>query len=160
MTTKNDNNRSYNYFHTSVEDNSKTVSIKVEVGKDGVTQADIDILLAFDYEEHLQEDHDQRNLDARFYSKRQHFKDDDRDDPFDELPYVEPEEHEMTEDEKAVRAAIETLTPDQQRLLYDIYGSCRLRADIAREEGVSRAAITQRENRALERLKKALTRDR
>lgn len=63
------------------------------------------------------------------------------------------EESEMFTD---LYKAIETLLPNQKELIKEVfYDEMRL-AHIADKEGVSRAALTQRMNRILEKLKKFL----
>ena len=56
-----------------------------------------------------------------------------------------------------VRDALEHLTPDQQWLINQVFYENRTQADIARELGVSKAAITQRLERIFEKMKKVLS---
>ena len=58
------------------------------------------------------------------------------------------------EDKKRLYKAIAALTPDQQELVRRIYFNNEHLADIAREQGVSRAALTNRMNRIIASLKK------
>lgn len=58
------------------------------------------------------------------------------------------------EDKKRLYKAIAALTPDQQELVRRIYFNNERLADIAREQGVSRAALTNRMNRIVSSLKK------
>ncbi|MDR2671890.1 MAG: sigma-70 family RNA polymerase sigma factor [Coriobacteriales bacterium] len=71
----------------------------------------------------------------------------------DNLP---AQEYEKTEMRAALRKAVEGLSPQQQELIDRIFFEDIQQSEIAREEGVSRAAITQRLNRVLEKLKKLL----
>lgn len=57
------------------------------------------------------------------------------------------------EDKKRLYKAIAALTPDQQELVRRIYFNNEHLADIAREQGVSRAALTNRMNRIVASLK-------
>lgn len=56
-----------------------------------------------------------------------------------------------------VRDALEHLTPDQQWLINQVFYENRTQAEIARELGVSKAAITQRLERIFEKMKKVLS---
>ena len=56
-----------------------------------------------------------------------------------------------------VRDALEHLTTDQQWLINQVFYENRTQADIARELGVSKAAITQRLERIFEKMKKVLS---
>ena len=58
------------------------------------------------------------------------------------------------EDKKRLYKAIAALTPDQQELVHRVYFNNERLADIAREQGVSRAALTNRMNRIVASLKK------
>ena len=58
------------------------------------------------------------------------------------------------EDKKRLYKAIAALTPDQQELVHRVYFNNERLADIAREQGVSRAALTNRMNRIIASLKK------
>ena len=58
------------------------------------------------------------------------------------------------EDKKRLYKAIAALTPDQQELVRRVYFNNERLADIAREQGVSRAALTNRMNRIVASLKK------
>ena len=58
------------------------------------------------------------------------------------------------EDRRRLYKAIAELTPDQQELVRRVYFNNERLADIAREQGVSRAALTNRMNRLLASLKK------
>ena len=58
------------------------------------------------------------------------------------------------EDKKRLYKAIAALTPDQQELVRRVYFNNGRLADIAREQGVSRAALTNRMNRIVSSLKK------
>ena len=58
------------------------------------------------------------------------------------------------EDKKRLYKAIAALTPDQQELVRRVYFNNERLADIAREQGVSRAALTNRMNRIIASLKK------
>lgn len=58
------------------------------------------------------------------------------------------------EDKKRLYKAIAALTPDQQELVRRVYFNNERLADIAREQGVSRAALTNRMNRIVSSLKK------
>lgn len=56
-----------------------------------------------------------------------------------------------------VRDALEHLTTDQQWLVEQVFYENRTQAEIARELGVSKAAITQRLERIFEKMKKVLS---
>ena len=58
------------------------------------------------------------------------------------------------EDKKRLYKAIAALTPNQQELVRRVYFNNERLADIAREQGVSRAALTNRMNRIVSSLKK------
>ena len=58
------------------------------------------------------------------------------------------------EDKKRLYKAIAALTLDQQELVHRVYFNNERLADIAREQGVSRAALTNRMNRIIASLKK------
>ena len=57
------------------------------------------------------------------------------------------------EDKKQLYKAIAALTPDQQELVRRVYFNNERLVDIAREQGVSRAALTNRMNRIIAALK-------
>ena len=58
------------------------------------------------------------------------------------------------EDKKRLYKAIAALTLDQQELVHRVYFNNERLADIAREQGVSRAALTNRMSRIVASLKK------
>ena len=64
---------------------------------------------------------------------------------------------ERREEIAAVRKAWRKLLPQQQGLLKKIYIDSRTIADVAREEGVTEAAIRDRLNRIYQKLKKILS---
>ena len=72
------------------------------------------------------------------------------------LPSDENVERDVIDDEdkKRLYKAIAALTPDQQELVRRVYFNNERLADIAREQGVSRAALTNRMNRIIASLKK------
>ena len=72
------------------------------------------------------------------------------------LPSDENVERDVIDDEdkKRLYKAIAALTPDQQELVRRVYFNNERLADIAREQGVSRAALTNRMNRIVSSLKK------
>lgn len=75
------------------------------------------------------------------------------------LPSGEDVEREIlsTLDSEALYAAIENLQPQQQELVKCVYfGGAKL-ADIAREDGVSKMALTNRMKKILTNLKKSLS---
>jgi RNA polymerase sigma factor (sigma-70 family) len=57
---------------------------------------------------------------------------------------------------EAVRKAIRSLEPKQQELIFDIYYRGLSKADVAKRDGVSKMAITNRMNKIINRLKKYL----
>ena len=74
------------------------------------------------------------------------------------LDFEESSNDRLTDEQIAkVRDAIEYLTPDQQWLINQVFYENRTQAEIARELGVSKAAITQRLERIFEKMKKVLS---
>ncbi len=55
-----------------------------------------------------------------------------------------------------VRCAMEKLTPAQINLIFDLYGLQKTIIDIANAENVTEAAIRNRRNKIIQRLKKLL----
>lgn len=56
----------------------------------------------------------------------------------------------------SVRNAMEKLSADQLDLIFDLYGLQRVILDLGREKGVTEAAIRNRRNKILKRMKKLL----
>ncbi len=66
------------------------------------------------------------------------------------------EKVELSERNRQLYQAISHLSPEQQRLLYEVYFEYIPQVEIARREGVSKFAINKRLSRILARLKKNL----
>jgi len=56
-----------------------------------------------------------------------------------------------------LRAAMQLLEPRQQQLIRQVYFQGKKQSDIAREEGVSKVAISNAVKRALKKLEKLLS---
>ena len=67
-----------------------------------------------------------------------------------------PEEPRISEDAEGIRRLMEKLTPAQTDLIFELYGLQKAITEIARAEKVTEAAIRNRRNKILQRLKKML----
>lgn len=67
------------------------------------------------------------------------------------------EKIELSERNRQLYQAISYLSPEQQRLLYEVYFEYIPQTEIARREGVTKCAINKRLVRILARLKKILS---
>lgn len=125
-------------------------------GSDGVTEADITLLHAMDDEEF---DNDRRHAGKRAFipSPSGSGNNDVYSDPLDGI--ADPgsgiiELLEADEQYAALRMAVKALDPGQRALLHAVYFQRRKITDIAAEQRVSHAAITDRLKRIYKKMKK------
>ena len=134
-------------------------------GEDGVTEEDILILSGMDYEESKQRDYERKKRDyAIEYKKAREADnaDDSKTDPIENLPddrsdvfsLLFPEEEYCDPRLLLLHQFIDKLQPQQIDLLYSLYGELRQMTEIARQQGVTKYAIYNREKKILCRLKK------
>ena len=150
------------YTYTSVDGSICTIC----VGENGVTEEDIMLLRQCDHAEELQNRYEEENLDYNYLNKIHTYEkqSDAGEHPIERIPdahadiwnllFPEPD----TRDKKiaSVRKAMECLTDDQVDLIFDLYGLQRVILDLGREKGVSEAAIRNRRNKILKRMKTLL----
>ena len=152
----------YTYWDAAAK---KEVSITLTSGQDGVTEDYIILLKEFDHEADLGDRYEKENRDFDTENKKVRNSENPEDyaaDPIENLGTCKTDpafmiEQESSEHNPLVQQLL-TLIPElesqQVDLVYAIYGSLRQLTEIAKEEGVSVAAISNRRNKIIARLKK------
>jgi len=150
------------YTYKSVDGSECTI----RVGENGVTEEDIMMLRHYDHEEDLQDRYEEENLDYDYLNKVCAYErsGDLCDHPIERIPderadiwkQLFPDPDTRKEKIASVRNAMEKLSADQIDLIFDLYGLQRVILDLGREKGVTEAAIRNRRNKILKRMKKLL----
>ena len=144
------------------------VPVRLTAGLDGVTEEWIDTLNNFDHDEALIERYAAESKDLRYENFKASISNGDsgnagleefngfatrKTDPAELLfSEIEAESKDITKLSKAILS----LTPKQIDLIYALYGEHKTCSEIAREEGVTEAAIRNRLKKILNRLKKLI----
>lgn len=138
--------------------------ITITAGQDGVTQADITLLRDFDRSTHLNERYEKENKDPLTERKKiQHAKEPEQySDPigdlaegaFDLIEIIEPDEKSDNALLEQLAEFMKLLTPQQLDLIYEIFGTKKQLAEIAKEQGVTKTAIHNRKTKIIARLTK------
>lgn len=157
--TSKKNRTNYIYYSADGE------AIKIVPNKDGVTDAIIAILHSYDDAEvdanrredyhvpvHIDAYHDMNEDDA---ADRNSYLTDNTSDPLESIiQSIEETEHEEKIDR--LRAAIETLKPQQKELIKKVFLEKRTNVSIAAEKGVTEAAIRKHLKKVYEDLRKKI----
>ena len=156
----------YTYYRWD-EDLKQEVPVNLVPGEDGVTEDWVILLDEIDHDEDLGDRYEDENRSDRYVNGEAVSRNTDGEtftsdaaplaakdaDPFD-LLFAETNEEDPQIAE--VLRQMEKLTPAQIDLIYALYGEMRYATDIAAEEGVTEAAIRNRRNKILNRLKKLM----
>ena len=140
----------------------------IRAGENGVTEKDITLLHESDHQASIGDRYEDQQRDWKFQRAQTIFEQQGTllgDSPMDRISdpkqdiwkLLFPEEN--AEDLQAVtevRCAMEKLTPAQIDLIFDLYGLQKAIIDIANAENVTEAAIRNRRNKIIQRLKKLL----
>lgn len=149
-----DRDGSYIYWAWS-EEHKKEIPIRLTPGENGITKDWVIFLDGIDHDEDLGDRYEAEHRSDQYENceavKRDSEGELHRQDAAElAAPYSDPQEilygdpiPENPDIEK-VRSVIEELTPAQIDLIFTIYGDVKQAVDIAREDGVSKAAITNR----------------
>ena len=151
------------YTYESVNGTKSTI----QVGKDGVTQKWLAILMEDDAAVLEQDDVQQKHADYSFQNAVARYErcpDDDSEHPMDEIPdpaadifrILYPEETADSPLLEKLRETIGQLTDDQRDLILDLYGMCKTSTQIGKEKNVTEAAIRNRREKIHRRIKKLI----
>ncbi len=159
---KPENTLSYTYRFT---DGS---TYTIHAGENGVTEKDITLLHESDHEAELGNRYEDEQRDWKFQHAQAVFEQQNdllEDAPMDrisdpgqniwKLLFPDKEDKDL-QAVAEVRRAMEKLTPAQIDLIFDLYGVQKAIIDIAKAENVTEAAIRNRRNKIIQRLKKLL----
>ncbi len=145
----------------------KPVTISLE--NEGVTEDLIIFLHAQDNETHLQDRYQEENTDYAFLHKAARYDLDPEhaENPFDLIEdensdiwkTLFSEEAEFSDLLQRLQEILPLLTDVQRDLIYRLYGEKKTPSEIAREDGVSKAAIYERQKKLMNRIKKLLKSD-
>lgn len=150
------NNRSTYVYYSQGEGCDHDIKIVLKPGEDGVTETMIEILHILDDEEF---DNTRRSDDHR---ECYLFAADDVDHHANQLDHLPAEDNDLDAlldlkiRDLRVRQAVAELEPAQQELVQQIFFKGRTAAEVAKERGVSRAAISQQLKRIYHHLQKSL----
>ncbi|MBR2662156.1 MAG: hypothetical protein IKE25_00435 [Clostridia bacterium] len=151
------------YTYESV-DGTKTT---IQVGKDGVTQKWLALLMEDDAAVCEQDDVQRKHADYGYQNAVTRYErcpDDESGHPMDEIPdpaadifrILYPEESADSPLLEKLRQTIGQLTDDQRDLIFDLYGMCKTNTQIGKEKNVTEAAIRCRRDKIHKRLKKLI----
>ena len=151
---------SYTYYPAD----GKPVTISLD--DEGVTEELIVFLHSQDNEAHLQSRYQEEHTDYAFLHKacRYDMDPEHEENPFDLIPdessnvwnALFPEEEEFSARLERLREVLPLLTESQRDLIYRLYGERKTPAEIAREDGVSKVAIHDRQKKLMNRIKKLM----
>jgi len=159
-------NRSISYSYTCWDEESKAYfTIPITPGQDGVTEDHILLLQSLDHREALDNRYAEEHLDfgtankkANCFEDSESFPDDpienlgtSKTDPAYLLGQASDEPSAMVE---LLSQLMQELEPQQEDLIYEVYGACRQLTEIAKEQGVTTAAVSRRISKIVARLKK------
>lgn len=154
----------YTYYRWD-EELKKEVPVNITTGQDRVTEEYIILLNEMDHETALSERYEYENRDYGIENQKNKFDavpDETVGDPIENLGTRKTDPSYFLEKDKEVinfkveqlLMLMQELTPQQIDLIYSIYGESRFMADIAREEGKTVQAISNRKDKIINRLKK------
>lgn len=150
------------YTYYPAEGKPITVSLEDE----GVTEDLIAFLHASDHEAHLQDRYQEENTDFGFLNQaaRCVSDPDHEENPYDRIEDKNSDVWEVLFPEDAVLSGqlerlteiMSGLTDSQRDLIHRLYGEQKRPADIAREDGVSKTAVFNRQKKLMDRIRKLL----
>lgn len=134
-------------------------------GQDGVTEEDILILSGLDHEQAKRLDYERKKRDFACEAAKEEVSDSNTDahiDPIENMadPKADifsllfPEKEQEDPRLALLHDFIDRLQPQQIDLLYSLYGELKQMTEIAEQEGVTKYAIYNRQQKILTRLKK------
>lgn len=143
--------------------------VTISLDDEGVTEDLIIFLHAQDNETHLQDRYQEENTDYAFLHKAARYDLDPEhaENPFDLIEdensdiwnTLFSEEAEFSERLQRLHEILPLLTDAQRDLIYRLYGEKKTPTEIAREDGVSKAAIYERQKKLMNRVRKLLESD-
>jgi len=143
--------------------------VTISLGDEGVTEELIIFLHSQDNEVHLQNRYQEENTDYAFLRKAARYDLDPEhaENPFDLIEdensdiwkTLFSEEAEFSDLLQRLQEILPLLTDAQRDLIYRLYGEKKTPSEIAREDGVSKAAIYERQKKLMNRIKKLLESD-
>ena len=140
----------------------------IHAGENGVTEKDIILLHGSDHQADINDRYEDAQRDWKFQHAQAIFEQQGsllEDSPMERISdpkqdiwkLLFPEEEAADiQAVSAVQRSMEKLTPAQVDLIFDLYGLQKAIIDIANEENVTEAAIRNRRNKIIQRLKKLL----
>lgn len=141
--------------------------ITITLDDEGVTEELIIFLHSQDNETHLQNRYQEEHTDYAFLHKTRRYDMDPEheENPFDMIPdensdvwsALFPEEKTLSSKLERLREILPLLTDNQRDLIYRLYGERKTPAEIAREDGVSKAAIHDRQKKLMNRIMKLMS---
>ena len=151
---------SYTYYPAD----GKPVTISLD--DEGVTEELIVFLHSQDNEAHLQNRYQEEHTDYAFLHKARRYDmaPEHEENPFDLIPdessdiwnALFPEEEEFSARLERLCEVLPLLTENQLDLIYRLYGERKTPAEIAREDGVSKVAIHDRQKKLMNRIMKLM----
>lgn len=143
--------------------------VTISLDDEGVTEDLIIFLHSQDNETHLQDRYQEENTDYAFLHKAARYDLDPEhaENPFDLIEdensdiwkALFSEEAEFSDRLQRLHEILPLLTDPQRDLIYRLYGERKTPTEIAREDGVSKAAIYERQKKLMNRIKKLLESD-
>ncbi len=143
--------------------------VTISLGDEGVTEELIIFLHSQDNAAHLQNRYQEENTDYSFLHKAARYDLDPEhaENPFDLIEdensdiwnTLFSEEAEFSDRLQRLHEILPLLTDAQRDLIYRLYGEKKTPAEIAREDGVSKAAIYERQKKLMNRVRKLLKSD-
>jgi len=143
--------------------------VTISLDDEGITEELIVFLHSQDNEVHLQNRYQEENTDYAFLRKAARYDLDPEhaENPFDLIEdensdiwkTLFSEEAEFSDLLQRLQEILPLLTDAQRDLIYRLYGEKKTPSEIAREDGVSKAAIYERQKKLMNRIKKLLESD-
>jgi len=143
--------------------------VTISLDDEGVTEELIIFLHSQDNDTHLQDRYQEENTDYAFLHKTARYDLDPEHEknPFDLIEdensdiwkTLFSEEAEFADLLQRLQEILPLLTDAQRDLIYRLYGEKKTPSEIAREDGVSKAAIYERQKKLMNRIKKLLESD-
>ena len=163
MNTRKTNEENTVYTYKTQDGNTWTI----RAGENGVTEEMIAFLRENDRETELQDFYQEKNccyslqnvlacFENEALGNETHPLENIADPSADIMDILFPESTENSPLMIKLDAALAQLTPAQLDLIHELYGCRKSMAEVAREHGVSRQAINNRQGKILRRLKKLM----
>ena len=163
-TSKQLTNLTYSYTYWD-EESKAYIAIPITPGQDGVTEDHILLLQSMDHREALDNRYAEENLDfGTENQKAKCLEDPERfpDDPIENLGtsktdpayLLDQDQNEPSATVELLSQLMQELEPQQVDLIYEVFGAYRQLTEIAKEQGVTTAAISRRISKITTRLKK------